>query len=122
MNGQERVEATRLEKATVTCAMDYFALGIPVPESVEGYACEVLEVPLVVHHMLRYDGGPHPRLWVVTEPITGRTVTAGASSTRAKAIENAERTIFKAGGPDVLTREVENFGPLRQPTPNPKES
>lgn len=104
-----------MKRATVTCAMDYFAAGVLVPETTEGYACEVFGVPMVVHHLLRYEGGPHPRLWTVTEPTTGRLVST--ARTRALAIECAEEAVFAEGGRDSLNRMIEKYGPIATPKP-----
>lgn len=105
-----------MKKATVTCAMDPFAIGLATPVETEGYACEIHGIPMVVHRVLRADDDGwrrHSRHWTVTEPQTGRAVAS--STSRKDAIALAEEEVWQHGGPDAVRREINKHRPLSLP-------
>jgi hypothetical protein len=100
-----------MKRATVVCTIDPFNLGakFATPQTVEGYACSIAGIDMVVHRAPRYDDEPSTNAWTVTEPVTGRAVVS--SGTRREALHAAEERIAFAGGPDAVRREIEKHGP-----------
>lgn len=100
-----------MRRAKVVCTLDPFKLGakFATPQTIEGYACVIAGIDMVVHRAPRYDDKPCANVWTVTEPVTGRAVAS--SGTRKQAVEAAEERVAFAGGPSAVLREISKWGP-----------
>ncbi len=76
---------------------------------VEGYACRVAGIDMVVHPMVVEEESLSSVGWVVSERNTGRCVTEQSVSSPEAAIRLADDLVMKFGGRRALEEHIEKL-------------